>query len=332
MDTPLQLRVPETAAGARLDLYLSGGAVELPGMSRVQLQRLIAAGAVQIDGVPARRRASRLRGGEWISIQVPPPAPLGLTPAAMALQILFEDSDLLVLVKPAGLLVHPGAGRPRVTLVHGLLAHCQDLSGIGGVRRPGIVHRLDADTSGALVVAKHDAAHQNLSAQFAARTVTKDYLAWVVGRPQPELGRISTFYGRHPVQRARFTGRLHGGRLARTDYQVLATAGGLSLLQVRLGTGRTHQIRVHLAEHGQPLVGDPLYGGRDWGRLTSPVLPAAQALLGQALHAQVLAFLHPRDGRPMRLVAPVPAALRHLSRAAGLPLGTLQGPEAGSMV
>lgn len=294
-------------------------------LSRARVQQLIAAGMVQVDG-EATRSCARLRPGQTVEVRVPEPEPLKLTPVPMALRVLHEDAHLLVLDKPAGLVVHPGAGQHGPTLVHGLLAHCQDLSGIGGVLRPGIVHRLDAGTTGVMVVAKNDHAHQALSAQFAARTVRKRYLALVHGQPRDERGnparqgRLETPFGRHPTHRQRMTGRLPQSpncRMAVTHWRVLGADSATSLLEVALETGRTHQIRVHMAEMGCPVVGDAMYGG---GRPVPEHL--AQTLGHQALHAALLAFAHPVTGVAHVFEAPVPPSWAAAAK-------TLIAPKAG---
>jgi 23S rRNA pseudouridine1911/1915/1917 synthase len=265
-----------------------------------------------VDG-EATRRALRLRGGERVLVRVPDPEPLNLIPEPMALEVLFEDEHLIAVAKPAGLVVHPGAGHRTGTLVHGLLAHCRHLSGIGGVERPGIVHRLDRGTSGVMVVAKSDRAHVGLAAAFAAREVDKHYLAFVLGKPSPRLGTIDTCYGRHPSVRTRFTSKLHAGKRAITDYEVVASGDGVTELAVRLLTGRTHQIRVHLADRGHPVVGDARYGGRPFQRnKKTPPRAAAQELDHQALHAHRLRLTHPVTGESLDLEAPLPAELAAL--------------------
>lgn len=314
----MTLQVPADAAGARLDRFLADLAAEpgsrLAGLTRARLQALIDEGRVRVDGAAAKS-SRKLRGGERVEVSVPPPERLSVEPEAMPLVILHEDADLIVLDKPAGLAVHPGAGRKTGTLVSGLLAHCRDLSGIGGVLRPGIVHRLDRGTSGVLVVAKHDRAHLALAKQFSARQVDKRYAAFVLGTPTPRAAVIETAYGRHPTQRLRFSGKVARGKRALTRYEVVATGGGVARLAVKLETGRTHQIRVHLAERGYPVVGDPLYGGTRFGKLDERVRAAAEALGHQALHAAELSFTHPTTGVVMRFVAPLPGDLAALERA-----------------
>lgn len=317
---------PAAAAGLRLDKFLAQWVLgtdapeHVRGASRAQLQRWITDPALlQIDGKPARA-ASKLKGGERITLSVPPPVVLQLQPEAIPLAVLYEDTHLIVLNKPAGLVMHPGAGHAQGTLVNALLAHCGDLSGIGGVLRPGIVHRLDRETSGVLVVAKHDQAHLALAKQFARREVTKQYVAWVLGVPRPAHATLDTYYGRHPVHRKQFTARLTSGKRAVTTYEVMGSLAGISVLKIGLGTGRTHQIRVHLAEKGHPIVGDKLYGGR---RVPQRAPATLKSYMGQlqrhALHAQVLTFTHPVTLERLTCEAPIPPELQHLSDLAQLP-------------
>jgi 23S rRNA pseudouridine1911/1915/1917 synthase len=235
-------------------------------------------------------------------VVVPPAEPLPLRPEAIPLDILFEDEDLLVVNKPAGMVVHPGAGCATGTLVHALLSHCRHLPGIGGVERPGIVHRLDRDTSGVMVVAKTDAAHHSLSAQFKARTVAKRYLALAHGRLPPEGGCIEAPIGRREQDRTRM-GIRAGGREARTSFRVLRRLAEMTLVELRLETGRTHQIRVHLAHIGHPVVGDGVYGGRRERQARGRPDSAKR----QMLHAWQLAFRHPTSGAPLAFTAPPPA-------------------------
>lgn len=300
-------------AGTRLDRFLQGRA---PDLSRTRLQALIAAGHVTVDG--ARSKAShRLRGGAAVTVTVPPPVPLALVAEPRPLEILYEDAAVLVVNKPTGLVVHPGPGHAGGTLVHALLAHCGvALSGIGGVRRPGIVHRLDRGTSGLLVVAKSDRAHLALARQFKARRVERRYLALVHGVVPRAEGIVETAIGRHPHNRLRMAVRPSGaGRPAMTRYRVLerfAAPAPLTLLAVELGTGRTHQIRVHLAHLGFPVVGDRTYGGRGLAPGDPDFSARVTALGGQALHAGVLGFTHPEGGAVLRFEAPHPPAFEAL--------------------
>lgn len=315
--------MPVAAAGERLDRYLAeladGGSDTLPGLSRSRLQRLIKTGHVRVDDASVRPALS-LRGGEIITVELPPPEPIDVVPESMDLDVVFEDGDMVVINKPAGLIVHPGAGHSHGTLVNGLLAHCRDLSGIGGLLRPGIVHRLDRGTSGVLIVAKNDAAHLALARQFAERSVKKRYVAFVHGVPTPASDTIDTFYGRHRRDRRRFTSRIQpatdSGRRAVTRYRVRASGGGVARLEVSLLTGRTHQIRVHLFERGHPVLGDPLYGGARPSKLPKgPVRDHATKLDHQALHAEEIRIDHPSTGAPLRFRAPSPDDLAALSDA-----------------
>lgn len=292
--------------GLRLDRFL---AALHPELTRSRIRRLIDDGQVRLLGSDAKA-GRRLRPGDGVDLVVPDPVPVALEPEALALDVLFEDADLVAVNKPAGIAVHPGAGRPRGTLVNALLHHCTDLAGISGELRPGIVHRIDKDTSGCLVAAKNDRALDGLQTAFKARRVEKTYQAIVHGVP-PATGTFRTLHGRHPTDRKRFSARVRSGRAAVTSYRVLEAFDGAALLEVALHTGRTHQIRVHFGEAGHPLLGDALYGGRRReARLTGGGVKAAAAALGrQALHAWKLAFDHPATGARVRLEAPLPADL-----------------------
>lgn len=295
--------VPPDARGERLDQYLSA---RLEGVSRSRIQALIAEGHILVDGQPSKA-SLKLRGGESLDVNIPPPAEMSLAPEALPLDIVYEDADLLVVNKPQGMATHPAPGSLSGTLVNALLAHCKDLSGIGGVSRPGIVHRLDKDTSGLLVVAKNDVAHQGLSAQIAAKTATRQYLAVIMGTLATPEGTISAPIARHPRERVKMA-IVEGGRHAVTHWRVLeefraAGRAPASLVELTLETGRTHQIRVHLAHLNRPIVGDPVY---------APPSPYPVRLAGQALHAFRLAFDHPRDGRHMTFEAAPPETFQKL--------------------
>ncbi len=285
--------------GLRLDQFLASQGLEL---TRSQVQRLMEEGQVQLNGQPARP-AQRVKPGDRVTLTIPPPRTLDLAPQAMPLAVVYQDAELLVVDKPAGLAVHPGPGHPDRTLVNALLALCPGLPGVGGAVRPGIVHRLDKDTSGLMVVAKTDRAHLALSAQIKGRDVTKGYLALAVGLLELHQGVVDAPIARDPRHRQRMAVVL-GGREARTRYRVVerlpgasSSAGGHSLLEVYLETGRTHQIRVHLAYLGHPLLGDAVYG------------KASPLLARQFLHAFHLAFQHPVSGQPLDFRAPLPADL-----------------------
>ncbi|HEX6738565.1 MAG TPA: RluA family pseudouridine synthase [Vicinamibacteria bacterium] len=306
------LEVDEEGAGARLDRYL---AQRLPALSRARLQELIERALVRVDG-RAAKAAVRLRAGQRVSVEVPEPEPARPRPEDIPLVVVHDDAQLLVIDKPAGLVVHPGAGRASGTLVNALLHHVRDLSGVGGVLRPGIVHRLDRGTSGLMVVAKDDAAHRGLARQFADRTVEKEYLAVVLGVPARREGVIEAAIGRDPVRRQRMSLRAPRGRAARTSYRVLEAFDGAALLRLRIHTGRTHQIRVHLAGLGHPVVGDTTYGG---GRVPASRRAAARealaALTRPALHAARLAFDHPATGQRLAFESPLPPDLAELVEA-----------------
>ena len=289
----MEFQVPSEKAGARLDHYLSG---ELPGLSRSRIQALIKAGHALLNGHPAKTGA-KIKTGDRVGFNEPAAVPDTNLPEEIPLSILFEDDDLVVVNNPPGMVVHPAAGNREHTLVNALLHHCKTLSGIGGEQRPGIVHRLDKDTSGCLVVAKNDAAHQNLSRQFAGRSVSKIYLALVTGVFKKKTGLIETAIGRHPVHRKKMAVVSPGrGRAAKTEYRVLQEPGPFTLVECTLHTGRTHQIRVHMAHLGYPLVADTLYGG-----------VAAFGMARQALHATRLAFEHPVTGKALVFEAAPPA-------------------------
>src|SRR5437667_4718038 len=271
----IHLIVPKEAMRLRLDQFL---ARELPMFSRSRLQQLIRQQLVTLNGSPARPR-DPVRSGDRIEVNEPPPEKIDIQPEAIPLDVLYADEDLIVINKPAGLVVHPGAGHREHTLVNALLHHFPTLSGIGGKERPGIVHRLDKETTGCLVVAKNDFAHLDLSRQFAARRVEKIYLALVAGKLRCGSGTIVAAIARHRVHRKKMAIAREGGREARTDFKVVRSGGGASLLECRLHRGRTHQIRVHLQHLGHPILGDIVYGGRRAGDFSR-----------QMLHAWKLAF------------------------------------------
>jgi len=298
--------------------HLAGSDDErLQGLSRSRIQKLIEEGSLLVDGQKVRR-SFKLRGGEWLTLTIPQPVPIDVAPEAMDLLVLHEDSDLIVLNKSPGIVVHPGAGITSGTLVNALLAHCSDLSGIGGALRPGIVHRLDRDTSGVIIMAKNDRAHEGLARQFADRKVVKLYDAFVLGVPKPAKDSIETLFGRHPKDRKRFSSRVKEGRHAITRYETVASAAGVSRLRIDLGTGRTHQIRVHLSDRGHPIIADKLYGGLKLrGVEPGAVYTAAKALQRQALHAAHLEFTHPVSGAELSFDAPLPDDLGDLARAMG---------------
>ncbi|MBV9862694.1 MAG: RluA family pseudouridine synthase [Alphaproteobacteria bacterium] len=300
-------------AGARLDRVL---ALALPEHSRTQLKRLIESGRVALAGAVVRDPALKVRSGQVFVAFLPEASEPAPVPQAIPLDIRFEDAHLIVIDKPAGMVVHPAPGNPDRTLVNALIAHCGDsLAGIGGVRRPGIVHRLDKDTSGLLVVAKTEIAHRALSGDFAARRIERAYAALVWGVPSPSSGEIIGNIGRSPVNRKKMAvvAGSHG-KPAVTRYRVERVFGHTrrppnlqaALLECRLLTGRTHQIRVHLAAHGHPLIGDPVYGGRSRRGSSDPVAAAIAAFPRQALHARLLGFMHPDTGEELRVESRLP--------------------------
>jgi len=296
-------------AGRRLDQWL---AEHLGDFSRSAVQRLVRNGHVRINGCAQIKCSAPVRAGDQVEIEVPAPVPAIPQPQSIALDIVFEDEAVLVLNKPPGMVVHPAAGNREGTLVNALLYHCRGLSIIGGVERPGIVHRLDKLTSGLMVVAKNDLAHRQLTAQIAHRTMKRTYRAVVWGAPQPPSGTITAAIGRHPTDRKRMAVLTAGGRHAVTHYRTLAGAGGLAVVELSLETGRTHQIRVHLSHIGHPVVGDKQYGyhGKKLSDAEASLPPRLRTLAvaasRQFLHACRLRFVHPRSGELIELEAPLP--------------------------
>jgi 23S rRNA pseudouridine1911/1915/1917 synthase len=290
--TTSQFVVSKDDARLRLDRFL---AKQLPEYSRSRLQQLIRAGSIRLNGATTRPRQP-VHSGDKIQLTEPPLEKIETHPEPIPLEVLFEDNDLIVINKQAGLVVHPGAGHPQHTLVNALLSHCTTLSGIGGKERPGIVHRLDKETSGCLVVAKNDATHRDLSRQFAERTVAKIYLALVAGKLRKQTGTIEEKIRRHPVHRQRMTVTSLRGRVAKTEYRVLRTGNQASLIECRLHSGRTHQIRVHLHHIGHPVLGDRVYAAR-----------LAKDFPRQMLHSWKIGFHHPRSGEWTNFEAPLPA-------------------------
>ncbi|MBI2188223.1 MAG: RluA family pseudouridine synthase [Acidobacteria bacterium] len=310
---PIEFLVPAEFDGQRLDRVLVS-AVE--GRSRSQIQQFIEEGCVRVrrggpSGPAANVKANLpVRTGDHITVDLPAAvAPPHVAPEQLPLEVLYQDADLAVINKPAGMVVHPGAGHASGTLVNALLHHMRDLSGVGGELRPGIVHRLDRGTSGVMVIAKNDAAHHELSRQFHDREVEKEYVALVWGVVQAGR-RIDAAIGRDPAHRQKMSARARRAREAVTRITRARHLRGVTLCQVAIHTGRTHQIRVHLSAIGHPIVGDPLYGGVR--RRIPGDLRALQRLDRPFLHAERLAFTHPRDGRPMTFTAPLPEDLRSI--------------------
>lgn len=285
--------------GERLDVFLTR---QQAAMSRAHIQKLIAEGAVLADG-KVRKANYKLRRGERVSLQVPEPEPVEIKAENIPLDVLYEDEDIIVVNKARGMVVHPASGVSTGTLVNALLYHCQDLSGINGAIRPGIVHRLDKDTSGVMVCAKNDKAHTNLAEQIRTKTAHRIYQAIVYGNIKEEAGMIKGDIGRHPTDRKKMAIVRENGKPAVTHFKVLARFGAYTLLECRLETGRTHQIRVHMASIGHPLVGDPKYG---------PKKASPFAIAGQALHSLRLTLKHPATGKEMTFEAPLPDDMKKI--------------------
>ncbi len=293
----ITLVVPDARAGQRLDQYL----VEMiPDISRSRLASLIRKGLILVNGRSCKA-GNRLRPGDRIDATIPPPEPMAITPEKVDFTVIHEDADLLVVAKPPGVVVHPATGHKKGTLVHGLVAHCDTLSGINGVERPGIVHRLDKDTSGVMVIAKSDKSHHGLVELFKTRQVQKVYHAIIFGRPARQKGCISGAIGRHRSNRKKMAVLEHGGREAVTCWSVLEEfADPLTYLEVRPETGRTHQIRVHMAHMGHPVAGDALYGNKALQQTNEKY-----CIRRQCLHAYSLSFTHPVTGKQLKFTTPL---------------------------
>jgi 23S rRNA pseudouridine1911/1915/1917 synthase len=323
----IELTVPG-ATRQRVDKYLSD---RERVATRSQVQRLVRLELVLVDGRPVRA-SHRLHGGERIKVTVPEPEPSKLEPEVVALDVVYEDEFLLVVNKPPGMVVHPGSGVRRGTLANALLGHCKDLSGIGGVARPGIVHRLDKGTSGLMVVAKDDRTHVALSEALAERRMKRTYEAIVWGKPRERESRIETLIGRSRADRKKMAVLAARGRQAVTIYRTVEEFEFASRLVVNLQTGRTHQIRVHLRHVGHPVFGDPAYGGRPrtYPGVSAGAMARARSLVEsidrQALHASELRFLHPAGGREMKLVAPLPPDMQNLLEGLRTVTNARRGP------
>ena len=292
--TPISLTAAGEDAGARLDAFL---ARSLPALTRSAAVRLIETGAVLVDG-KAAAKSCRLAGGEAVSVALPDPEPIEAMPQDIPLDVVYEDGDVVVVNKPAGLVVHPAPGHPDGTLVNALLHHCGgSLSGVGGALRPGIVHRIDRDTSGLIIAAKNDAAHVSLAEQLKDHSLHRIYEAVVAGGLREDRGAIELPIARHPTERKKMAVNHWEGRWALTHWEVLQRFAGYTHVQCRLATGRTHQIRVHFSAIGHPVLGDPVYGG---------IRKGFPGLNGQCLHAQALHFRHPRSGKRVEVVCPLP--------------------------
>lgn len=312
MTEPERFTILPEEAGQRLDLFLTH---KHPSLTRSQIQGLIEEGLVKINNKPAKA-SHKVRKGEDIDITIPEPAPIEARPEPIPLEILYEDNEVVVVNKPAGLVVHPAAGNYTGTLVNALLYHCKDLAGIGGVLRPGIVHRLDKDTTGVLVAAKTDRAHQSLAGQFKKHTIKRKYVALVHGVVREDKGKIAAEIGRHQTDRKKMSVKTNKGKMAVTHFKVMKRFDQFALLELTLETGRTHQIRVHLSSINHPVVGDPVYGGmeRISGVKEPKVRKAIKELGRQALHAAVLGFIHPESGKYMEFQAPVPKDFQRILR------------------
>ena len=311
-----RVRVTQSDQGKRLDVVV---AAHLPDCSRSFAASLITNDKIRVDG-RNKKPGYRVRVGDQIAGLIPEPEPIAFKPEPIELDHLFEDRHLIVVNKPPGLVVHPAPGHYSGTLVDALLYHCKDLEGIGAKLRPGIVHRLDKDTSGALVVAKTTAAHEHLSQQFKAREVNKEYLALVFGEPKSDTGVIKLPIGRHPVDRKRMSTKSTKQREAETNWEVYERFKGVTLLRLHLHTGRTHQIRVHCAAIHHPVVGDPVYGPRSRLKnlkknvhgIPDSVIAGFKAIKRQMLHAVKLGFTHPATGEKMDFEAPIPSDMAQL--------------------
>ena len=289
---PIRLRASEESKNQRLDAFLASS---LDGLTRSQAARLIESGEVAVNGKTAGK-SYKLAGGEDIAVTLPEPEPVEAVPQDIPLDVVYEDADVIVVNKPSGMVVHPAPGHPDGTLVNALLYHCAGtLSGVGGALRPGIVHRIDRDTSGLIIAAKNDAAHQYLSAQLADHTLARTYECIVVGALREDRGTVDAPIARHPTGRKRMA-VVAGGREAVTHWEVIARYPGYTHVRCRLETGRTHQIRVHMAYIGHPILGDTVYGAKK----------EVPGLTGQCLHAVGLRFLHPRTHEVVELFCPLP--------------------------
>jgi len=305
---PIRLRASEESKNQRLDAFLASS---LDGLTRSQATRLIESGEVAVNG-RAVSKSYKLAGGEDIAVTLPEPEPVEAVPQDIPLDVVYEDADVIVVNKPSGMVVHPAPGHPDGTLVNALLYHCAGtLSGIGGALRPGIVHRIDRDTSGLIIAAKNDAAHQYLSAQLADHTLARTYECIVVGALREDRGTVDAPIGRHPTDRKRMAVTQKNARRAVTHWSVIARYNGYTHIRCELETGRTHQIRVHMAHIGHPLLGDLVYGHKR----------PEKGLSGQCLHARALRFIHPRTGKLVTFTCPLPEYFQDVLARLGTPIG-----------
>ena len=304
---PLILQTASEDAGKRLDAWLA----EQTELTRSAVQKLMEEGRVTAAGKPLAKN-TRLTGGETVSVKLPEPEAVDIVPQNIPLDVVYEDADLIVVNKPRGMVVHPAPGHEDGTLVNALLAHCgESLSGVGGERRPGIVHRIDKDTSGLLVAAKNDFAHLALSAQLADHTMARTYEAVVCGNLRDDAGTVDAPIGRHPTDRKRMAVTAKNARRAVTHWSVIARYNGYTHIRCELETGRTHQIRVHMAHIGHPLLGDLVYGHKR----------PEKGLSGQCLHARALRFIHPRTGKLVTFTCPLPEYFQDVLARLGTPIG-----------
>lgn len=308
------LIIADDLAGRRVDLIPS---TDLGNLSRARIQHLIRTGAIRVNGRNVKPSCI-LRAGDQIVCEIPEPVPLKLVPQPLPIQVLYQDSDIIVVDKPRGMVVHPGAGVSEGTLVHALLYLCYDLSGIGGVLRPGIVHRLDKGTSGVIIAAKNDHAHASLANQFSSRTMEKEYWVLVAGIPEWKETVLEAPIGRHPHHRVKMA-VVANGKKARTSFNVVAYGDSGALIFAKPSSGRTHQIRVHLEALKHPVLGDPIYGTGILKKTSGPVREALKAMRGFCLHARTLRFNHPSDGRRIEMNAPLPDDFRRVLEALNIP-------------
>ena len=306
------LTVPDAGRGERLDYFVASN---LPEHSRAQVQRFIEFGNVSVNGARVLKPSARLVPGDRVDVTIPPPKKSEVVAEEIPIEIVYQDADICIVNKPAGLVVHPACGHESGTLVNALLHHVKDLSGVGGVVKPGIVHRLDKGTSGLMVVCKNDKSHMEIARQFAGREVKKVYLAIVYGSPRGNEGVFDTPYGRNPRDRMKYSSKVAAGKQAITKWRVIKRYDGYTLVEVNLMTGRTHQIRVHFSDNGMPLIGDLVYGAQRRARQLKSAQARKIAESGERvlLHSASIGFLHPSTGNPVEFFAPLPDDMKQLT-------------------